>query len=135
MHCHVLFYDGCLSSAIPFQWLKDGLRDCRGEFLLCPACSESLQCPSLLRPAPILRKSRSSLTSARVMSKSRPGSTERMRPHPQCKNIIVLLVQCKMAFWGLPIDCVCIFQYDPDQPYQATAVGRSRCSETAQVVR
>jgi hypothetical protein len=49
MHCHVSFHDGCLSSAIPFQWLEDGLRDCEGRLLLCPACSESLQCPSLLK--------------------------------------------------------------------------------------
>ena len=49
MHCHILFYNGCLSSAISFQWLKDGLRDCEGKLLLYPACSESLQCPSLLK--------------------------------------------------------------------------------------
>ena len=34
------------------------------------------------RPASIPRRSRSSLTSARVMSKSRPRFTERMRPLP-----------------------------------------------------
>jgi hypothetical protein len=56
MHCHVSFHDGCLSSAIPFQWLEDGLRDRGGTFLVCPACRKSLQCSSLFETSSNMRK-------------------------------------------------------------------------------